>query len=58
MIGDGKNKKSMAYIGNIIAFLEECIEIDRNYAVYNYVDTPDLDMNSLVTATAYAKKSR
>lgn len=48
MVGAGKNRKSMAYIGNIVAFLEKCIETDRKYAVYNYVDTPDLDMNTLV----------
>jgi nucleoside-diphosphate-sugar epimerase len=58
MIGDGENKKSMAYIGNIIAFLEECIEIDRNYAVYNYVDTPDLDMNSLVRQLRHTLKDQ
>lgn len=48
MVGAGKNRKSMAYIGNIVAFLEKCIETDREYAVFNYVDTPDLDMNTLV----------
>lgn len=48
MIGSGKNRKSMAYIGNIVAFLEKCIESDQKYAVYNYVDSPDLDMNALV----------
>lgn len=48
MVGAGKNRKSMAYIGNIVAFLEKCIETDRKYAVFNYVDTPDLDMNTLV----------
>ena len=48
MIGAGKNRKSMAYIGNVVAFLEKCIESDRKYAVFNYVDTPDLDMNTLV----------
>lgn len=48
MIGSGKNRKSMAYIGNVVAFLEKCIETDCKYAVFNYVDTPDLDMNTLV----------
>lgn len=48
MVGNGRNKKSMAYIGNIVAFLEECISSDEVYGLYNYVDTPDLDMNSLV----------
>jgi len=48
MIGQGANIKSMAYIGNIVAFLQACIRTDKKYAVYNYVDTPDFDMNSLI----------
>lgn len=48
MFGAGRNRKSMAYIGNFVAFLEKCIETDRKFAVFNYVDTPDLDMNTLV----------
>ena len=49
MIGNGKNKKSMAYIENLAAFLVKCIESDEKYAVYNYVDTPDFTMNELVS---------
>ncbi len=49
MVGKGENKKSMAYIGNMVAFLETCIATDQNYGVYNYVDTPDLSMNELVS---------
>jgi nucleoside-diphosphate-sugar epimerase len=49
MVGKGENKKSMAYIGNVVAFLETCIETDQKYGVYNYVDTPDLTMNQLVS---------
>ena len=49
MVGRGENKKSMAYIGNIVAFLETCIATDRRYGVFNYVDTPDLTMNELVS---------
>lgn len=48
MIGKGENKKSMAYIQNVVAFLETCISTDEKYGVYNYVDTPDLTMNTLV----------
>ena len=48
MVGKGKNKKSMAYIGNVIAFLEVCISTDQKYGVFNYVDTPDLTMDQLV----------
>jgi nucleoside-diphosphate-sugar epimerase len=49
MIGNGKNKKSMAYVENLSAFLVKCIESDEKYAVYNYVDTPDFTMNGLVS---------
>lgn len=49
MIGKGENKKSMAYIGNVVAFLEACIATDQKYGVFNYVDTPDLTMNDLVS---------
>ena len=48
MVGGGKNKKSMAYIGNVVAFIEQSITSQKSCAVYNYVDTPDMDMNSLV----------
>ena len=49
MVGRGNNKKSMAYIGNIVEFLEACISTDKKYGVFIYVDTPDLTMNSLVS---------
>ena len=48
MVGKGKNKKSMAYIGNVVAFLEACVVTDKKYGVFNYVDTPNLTMNELV----------
>lgn len=49
MVGRGENKKSLAYIGNIVAFLESCISTEQRYGVYNYVDTPDFTMNELVS---------
>ena len=49
MVGKGDNKKSMAYIGNMVAFLEACVATDQKYGVYNYVDTPDLTMTELVS---------
>jgi nucleoside-diphosphate-sugar epimerase len=48
MVGSGQNKKSMAYIGNVVAFLDKCIETDKAYALFNYVDTPDYSMNDLI----------
>ena len=49
MVGKGENKKSIAYIGNVVAFLETCIATDEKYGVYNYVDTPDLIMNEFIS---------
>ena len=49
MIGKGENKKSMAYIGNMVAFLETCIVAEQKYGLYNYIDTPDMTMNELVS---------
>ena len=58
MVGAGENRKSMAYIGNIVAFLEKCIETEQKYAVYNYVDTPDMQMNTLVCQVRKTLKGR
>ncbi len=53
MIGKGNNKKSMSYIGNIVAFI--CFLIaekkQEGYEVYNYVDKPDFTTNDLVHHT-------
>lgn len=49
MIGSGENRKSMAYISNVVAFLNTCIETEKKYGLYNYVDTPDLTMNELIS---------
>lgn len=49
MVGNGSNKKSMAYVGNIVAFVKFLIDNKKDgYNVYNYVDKPDTDMNMLV----------
>lgn len=49
MVGNGKNKKSMAYVGNIVAFVKFLIDNKtEGYNVYNYIDKPDNDMNMLV----------
>ena len=51
MIGSGENKKSMAYVGNIVAFIRYLIEKrqENGYHLYNYIDKPDLNMNELVS---------
>ena len=49
MVGSGKNRKSMAYVGNVTEFLKWNVEKNRQpYSVYNYIDKPDYDMNDLV----------
>ena len=47
MIGNGRNKKSMAYVENVAVFLLHAARAD-NTGVFNYVDNPDYDMNTLV----------
>lgn len=49
MVGNGTNRKSMAYVGNIVAFVKYLIDnVTTGYNVYNYIDKPDTDMNQLV----------
>lgn len=49
MVGNGKNHKSMAYVGNVVAFVKFLIDnLTSGYHVFNYIDKPDKDMNSLV----------
>lgn len=49
MVGKGENKKSMAYVGNIVAFVKYMIDhVTEGYNVFNYIDKPDNDMNHLV----------
>jgi GlcNAc-P-P-Und epimerase len=48
MIGKGQNKKSMAYVGNVVAFIKDRIEKNEpGYHVYNYADKPDFTMSEL-----------
>ena len=47
MIGNGRNKKSMAYVGNVAAFLAFCLNEKPGVQTYNYADKPDYDMNTL-----------
>ncbi len=50
MVGKGTNKKSMAYVGNIAAFIKFQLENMKPwYKVFNYIDKPDFNMNELVT---------
>lgn len=50
MIGDGHNKKSMSYVGNVVSFIAFMLKNKwTGLQIFNYVDTPDFDMNTLVS---------
>ena len=48
MVGDGLNRKSMAYVENVVAFLKYSLEFEPGVHLYNYIDKPDFTMNKLV----------
>jgi nucleoside-diphosphate-sugar epimerase len=49
MIGKGQNKKSMAYVGNIVALIKNRIELtEPGLNIFNYADKPDFSMTELV----------
>lgn len=49
MVGKGTNKKSMAYVGNVVAFIYNRILSKKNgLETYNYIDKPDFTMNDLL----------
>jgi nucleoside-diphosphate-sugar epimerase len=49
MIGDGLNRKSMAYVGNVVAFIQHALTFKPGVHTYNYIDKPDFTMNELVS---------
>ena len=50
MIGKGENKKSMAYVGNIVALIKNRLDkSELGYHVFNYADKPDFTMTELVS---------
>ncbi len=58
MVGRGTNRKSMAYVENVAAFLEYGLGFGSGVWVYNYADEPDLDMNTLVALVDRLQKGR
>jgi nucleoside-diphosphate-sugar epimerase len=49
MVGAGQNRKSMAYVENVAAFLEHALTFTPGLHMYNYIDKPDFTMNALVS---------
>jgi GlcNAc-P-P-Und epimerase len=56
MVGKGNNRKSMAYVSNVAAFLAHLATAvhEPGADVYNYCDTPVYDMNGLIRAVRMA----
>lgn len=48
MVGRGDNRKSIAYVENVAAFLESSMGFPPGIHCHNYVDQPDFTMNDLV----------
>jgi nucleoside-diphosphate-sugar epimerase len=48
MVGKGTNFKSMAYVENVAAFIEYNLNNAPGEHLFNYIDKPDFDMNTLV----------
>ena len=48
MVGPGRNYKSMAYVGNLAEFIAQSLRFDAGTYIYNYVDSPDMNMTELV----------
>jgi nucleoside-diphosphate-sugar epimerase len=51
MFGNGTNRKSMAYVENVVAFIEYSLSLKPGLHIYNYIDKPDFDMNTLISGT-------
>lgn len=47
-VGDGSNRKSMSYVGNIVEFLANCLDNPAGVRITNFADKPDLSTAELV----------
>lgn len=48
MVGNGENRKSMAYVGNIAGFIAHTLSLGCGTHVFNYIDKPDFTTAQLV----------
>jgi nucleoside-diphosphate-sugar epimerase len=56
-VGNGQNRKSMAFVENVAAFIghvAECPPGSSGVSVYNYCDKPDFNMNELLAVVRQA----
>ena len=58
MVGNGRNRKSMAYVGNVSAFLVHALGLGTGTHLFNYADKPDLTMQELVETILQALARR
>ena len=54
MVGDGANRRSLAYVDNVGAFLEYALRRGPGAHTFNYVDKPDLPMAELIAVARRA----
>ncbi len=54
MVGHGENRKSMAYVENVAAFIEHSMSFKPGVHIFNYIDKPDFTMNQLVESVKRA----
>ncbi|MCL2849357.1 MAG: NAD-dependent epimerase/dehydratase family protein [Micrococcales bacterium] len=47
-VGDGRNRKAMAYVGNVAAFLATGLTAAPGHHLVNYADSPDMSTTELV----------
>ena len=47
MVGSGKNRKSLAYVTNLVLFIIHTLRSAPGIHLYNYVDKPDFNMSTL-----------
>ncbi len=48
MIGDGNNRKSLAYVDNVADFIKFSLSLPAGKHLFNYIDKPDFTMNEFV----------
>ena len=61
MIGSGQNRKSIAYVGNVAKFLLACLDHNERMSLFNYVDQPTPEIQTLVRKTSrflFGKETR
>lgn len=61
MIGSGHNRKSIAYVGNVAKFLFACLDHDERMSLFNYVDQPTPEIQTLVKKSSqflFGKETR